>query len=316
MNDLASSARPRITASSPHSASARSTRCWAWATVSHTPLSSISRAWPRSGPCGIRSISASRKSVSRWVSLTTVIRSARSSTRPVRAGEPSGVRARASSASSSAVSVAPRSPASRALLRQGGGQLLVGFGRGEGQVPDPVLRSADDLGQPSMHLLAPDRGRRLPRRRSQQRVPRTGPPSLGKGDEPSAGPRVRPAPGRPGTPGRCRSADRPARPPGAPCAGRRAGRVTRRPRTSAISPGTPSGLPGIGDAALQQRPADLEDEERVAARLLMDQPQHARVQGEVQVVPEHPSGLPDAERPWLDLAQVPACERAPRGSCG
>ena len=67
-------------------------------------------------------------------------------------------------------------------------------------------------------------------------------------------------------------------------------------------------LPGVGNATLQQRPADLDDEERVAARLLMDQPQHAGVQRQVQVVPEQPRGLLGAEWPWLDLAQVPAGE--------
>ena len=68
-------------------------------------------------------------------------------------------------------------------------------------------------------------------------------------------------------------------------------------------------LPGLGDAALEQRPADLEDEERVAARLFVHQPQHPRAQREGQVVPEQPRGRLDAEWPWLDLAQVAPGER-------
>ena len=55
--------------------------------------------------------------------------------------------------------------------------------------------------------------------------------------------------------------------------------------------GHPERLPGRRDAAEHQGPPDLEHEERVAARLLMDQPQHAGAQREAQVMAEQPSSL-------------------------
>ena len=125
-----------------------------------------------------------------------------------------------------------------------------------------------------MHLLSPDRRRRLTRRRSQQRVPRTGPASLGDGDEASADrafDRLQAGQGHQvGAAQLTVQRDRQEH---------RALVVGQVPDPEAEDVGHLAGdsqrLPGIGDAALQQRPADLEDEERVAARLLMDQPQHA-----------------------------------------
>ena len=218
-----------------------------------------------------------------------------SSTRAVPgAVSPPGVRARASSASSSAVSVAPRSPATPALAdsasaSSSSGSVAARAPDAAPAAPGRLTSSASRAVQlPAGATGVAPPGRAAANSGCQARAR----PASVDADQAGRGPRARPAPARPGPPGRCSlslAVDAP--PPAAPCAGPRAGPGPGGPARRPSPSGIPSGFPISRDAALQQGAPHLEHEERVAA---------ATARGPAAA----PVGSTSASRSWLSSRAV------------
>ena len=126
-------------------------------------------------------------------------------------------------------------------------------------MPDPVLGRLTDLGQPAMHLLSPHRrsvSRAAAASNGCQGLARPPSETVTRRPWTAAFDRLQAGQGHQVAAGQL-TVQRDRQEHRALVVGRS---LTRRPSMSAISPGTPSGFPGIGDASLQQRPADFEHE--------------------------------------------------------
>ena len=306
----------RTSGSSPHSDSALSMIRSTLAMLPTIPSSIISQAVPRSRPTGSDSISRLRKSVS-----SLALAGIRQPRRPGRArvacaaAEPSGVRASASSASSTPVSTAPRAAAvadsDDSSSASSSVASVVPSARWRARLSAWVPSSASSRCRPALA----GRRRALARRGREQRVPGPHPPALGDGDQPVAHRRLDGL-----EPDQLHErvladvgVERDGEQQGALLLGQVA---DPEPEHRGHLFGHAQRLADVGDPALDEHPPDLEREQRVAARLLVHHPEHARRDHQREVLVQQSRGLVDATAAGARRsagADAPARPRADSG---
>ena len=175
-------------------------------------------------------------------------------------------------------------------------------------MPEPALGRGDDVGEPAVQVAATPGRRGLQRRRREHRVPGPRPAALGQAEDPVRHRRL----DRVDTDqlhqvglGELRVQGdseeqralvrREVADPEAEDRGHLAGEVQR--------------LAASRQAALTQRPADLEDEQRVAPGLLPNDPQQALAQRQSELLPQETGRLLHGQRLRLDVDQRPTHQR-------